>query len=92
MFVSEGFNKAGFWLPKTGDDGRLPEEQNLVVGELTPGETITKSWTVWGDPRYVSHIENGTVQFENSIGLDSANSDSGNQVSWTLTITIGSPK
>lgn len=80
------------WLPKTGDDDRLPTNQNLVVGELSPGETVTESWAVWGDPRHVSHIEPGTYQFENSIGLGSWDSDSGDQISWTLTITIGSTK
>jgi hypothetical protein len=76
------------WLPKTGDDGRLPTKQNLVVGELDPKETVVESWTVWGDPRYVSYIESGTYQFENSIGLGSVDSDTVNQISWTLTITI----
>ena len=77
------------WVPKTGDDGQIPIKQNLVVGDLAPGETVTETWAVWGDPQYVSHIEPGTCHFENTIGLGSLDSDSVNQISWTMTVTIG---
>lgn len=72
------------WLPKKTSSNTLGGPMVMVSREITYGETVRGSWDIWGDPRYVSHINSGEYQFENQIDHDSTNCS----IPWTLNVEI----
>lgn len=90
LSVNAGYKRQNSrtWLPKTGSDGRVGASMEMVEPKLTPGETATGKWAIWGDPRHVSYIEPGTYTFENKLALGSGD----DPIAWTLTVTIVQPE
>ena len=71
------------WIPKIREDG-LAAPMVMYSPKLVPGETVTGTWELWGDPEEVSYIEPGTYQFKNSFLIEAHDEP----ISWTLTVTI----
>ena len=75
----------GNWIPKTGESGSLQTgELVLSVAELSPDQSVSHSWEIWGNPESSSYIEKGEYGFSDSIGLGGE----GDTVDWSLSVTI----
>jgi len=79
------------WLPESDDYTACPSEATATV--LSDGESITESYSLWGDPEYATAIEPGTYQFSNNIAWQdgesrSSGSDTEN-VRWNHAISVG---
>jgi hypothetical protein len=78
------------WLPESDEYTACPSEATATV--LTEGESITESYSLWGDPGYATSIEPGTYQFSNNLAWKdgegrSSGSDNEN-VRWNHTISV----
>jgi hypothetical protein len=76
------------WVPKTDDTGHIPAESDLVVAELSPGETASGRWEVWADPGEAESVRPESYRFENQLGRYTELSEDGEQIDWTLALEI----
>lgn len=67
------------WVPKTVESNQADGSQ-----PISPGQSISSTWSVWANPTHMSRIQPGDYQFDHRIGGD----NSTESYEWNCTVSI----